>query len=189
MEEPRPRRERVEHLLRWTLQDRTLPGATGAGLSDDRYGGDRPGANLYGNALVAVDAMTGKLKWYFQNVHHDLWDYDLPPQPTLVDRRQRTGRKSPGVDSAPLRPAMVFILDRRTGKPVFGVEERPVPKGDVPGEWYAPTQPFPLKPPQLARATWSPSPYLEVHSRTPGSLLRGLCLRTHRMTAPTRRCA
>jgi glucose dehydrogenase len=123
--------------------------------SDDRYGGDRPGANLYGNALVAVDAMTGKLKWYFQNVHHDLWDYDLPPQPTLVDL-VKDGQKIPALIQA-AKTGLVFILDRRTGKPVFGVEERPVPKGDVPGEWYSPTQPFPLKPPQLARATWSPN--------------------------------
>jgi quinoprotein glucose dehydrogenase len=64
--------------------------------SDDRYGGDRPGTNLYGNSLVAVDAMTGKLKWYFQAVHHDLWDYDLPPQPTLVDL-VKDGQKIPAL--------------------------------------------------------------------------------------------
>ena len=123
--------------------------------SDDRYGGDRPGANLYGNALVAVDAMTGKLKWYFQNVHHDLWDSDLPPQPTLVTL-VKDGQKITALIQA-AKTGLVFILDRRTGKAVFGMEERPVPKGDVPGEWYSPTQPFPLKPPQLARATWNPS--------------------------------
>jgi glucose dehydrogenase len=123
--------------------------------SDDRYGGDRPGANLYGNALVAVDAMTGRLKWYFQNVHHDLWDSDLPPQPTLVDV-VKDGQKIPALIQG-AKTGLIFILDRRTGKPVFGVEERPVPKGDVPGEWYSPTQPFPLKPPQLARATWNPN--------------------------------
>ncbi|HLK48796.1 MAG TPA: pyrroloquinoline quinone-dependent dehydrogenase [Bryobacteraceae bacterium] len=130
--------------------------------SDDRYGGDRPGANLFGNSLVAVDAMTGKLKWYFQNVHHDLWDYDLPPQPTLVEIH-KDGQKIPALIQA-AKTGLIFILDRRTGKPVFGVEERPVPKGDVPGEWYSPTQPFPLKPPQLARATWKPG---EISSFTP----------------------
>ena len=130
--------------------------------SDDRYGGDRPGSNLYGNALVAVDAMTGKLKWYFQAVHHDLWDYDLPPQPTLVDL-VKDGRKIPALIQTS-KMGLVFILDRRTGKPVFGIEERPVPKGDVPGEWYSPTQPFPLKPPPLARMTWSPS---EISKFTP----------------------
>ncbi len=122
------------------------------GPSDDRYGGDRPGANLYGNSLVAVDAMTGKMKWYLQTVHHDLWDTDLPPQPTLVDVI-KDGQKIPALIQAG-KTGLIFILDRRTGKPIFGMEERPVQKGDVPGEWYSPTQPFPLKPPQLARMTW-----------------------------------
>jgi quinoprotein glucose dehydrogenase len=120
--------------------------------SDDHYGGDRPGANLFGNSLVAVDAATGKLKWYFQTVHHDLWDYDLPPQPTLVDVIH-DGKKIPALIQAG-KTGLIFILDRRDGKPIYGVEERPVPKGDVPGEWYSPTQPFPLKPPPLARMTW-----------------------------------
>jgi quinoprotein glucose dehydrogenase len=120
--------------------------------SNDRYGGDRPGANLYGNSLVAVDAMTGKLKWYFQTVHHDLWDYDLPPQPTLVDVIH-DGKKIPALIQS-TKTGLIFILDRRDGKPIYGVEERPVPKGDVAGEWYSPTQPFPLKPPPLARMTW-----------------------------------
>ena len=130
--------------------------------SDDRYGGDRPGADLYGNSLVAVDAMTGKLKWYFQAVHHDLWDYDLPPQPTLVDI-VKDGQKIPALIQGS-KMGLIFILDRRTGQPVFGVEERPVPKGDVPGEWYSPTQPFPLKPPPLARMTWNPN---EISKFTP----------------------
>jgi quinoprotein glucose dehydrogenase len=122
--------------------------------SDDRYGGDRPGVGLFGNSLVAVDAMTGKTKWYFQAVHHDLWDYDLPPQPTLVDV-VKDGQKIPALIQGS-KMGLIFILDRRTGKAIFGMEERPVPKGDVPGEWYSPTQPFPMKPPQLARATWKP---------------------------------
>ena len=122
--------------------------------SDDRYGGDRPGANLFANTLVAVDAATGKLKWHFQTVHHDLWDYDLPPQPTLVDV-VHDGKKIPALIQT-TKTGLVFILDRRDGKPIYGVEERPVPAGDVPGEWYSPTQPFPLKPPQLARNSWKP---------------------------------
>jgi glucose dehydrogenase len=113
------------------------------------YGGDRPGANLYGNSLVAVDANTGKYLWHFQTVHHDLWDSDLPPGATLVDIK-KDGKSVPAL-AAIGKPALMFILDRANGKPVFGVEERPVAKGDVPGEWYSPTQPFPLKPPQLAR--------------------------------------
>jgi quinoprotein glucose dehydrogenase len=122
------------------------------GPSDDRYGGDRPGANLFANSLVAVDAMTGKMKWYLQTVHHDLWDTDLPPQPTLVDV-VKDGKRIPALIQAG-KTGLIFILDRRTGKAIFGMEERPVPKGDVPGEWYSPTQPFPLKPAQLARSTW-----------------------------------
>jgi len=122
------------------------------GPSDDRYGGDRPGANLFGNSLVAVDAMTGKMKWYLQTTHHDLWDTDLPPQPTLIDVI-KDGKRIPALIQT-AKSGLVFILDRRTGKAIYGMEERPVPKGDVPGEWYSPTQPFPLKPPPLARMTW-----------------------------------
>ena len=122
--------------------------------SNDMYGGDRHGANLYGNSLVALDAATGKLKWHFQTVHHDLWDYDLPPQPTLVDI-VRDGKKIPALVQSG-KTGLIFILDRRDGKPVFGVEERSVPQGDVPGEWYSPTQPFPVKPPPIARMSMKP---------------------------------
>ena len=117
------------------------------------YGGDRPGNDLYGNSLVAVDANTGKYLWHFQTVHHDLWDSDLPPGAGLVDIK-KDGKTIPAL-AAIGKPALMFILDRANGKPVFGVEERPVPKGDVPGEWYSPTQPFPLKPPQLARHSFN----------------------------------
>ena len=115
------------------------------------FGGDRPGANLFGNSIVAVDAATGKYKWHFQVVHHDLWDFDLPPAPGLVDVTQN-GKKIPALAEIG-KSGYMFILDRTSGKPLFGVEERPVPKGDVPGEWYSPTQPFPLKPPSLARTS------------------------------------
>ena len=115
------------------------------------YGGDRPGANLFGNSVVAVDAATGKYRWHFQVVHHDLWDFDLPPAPGLIDI-VKDGKKLPALAETG-KSGYMFILDRVTGKPVFGVEERPVPKGDVPGEWYSPTQPFPLKPPALARTS------------------------------------
>jgi glucose dehydrogenase len=116
------------------------------------YGGDRPGNNLFGNSVVAVDATTGKYLWHFQTVHHDLWDSDLPPSPGLVDI-VKDGKKIPAL-AAIGKTGWMFILDRVTGKPVFGVEERPVPKGDVPGEWYSPTQPFPIKPPALARTSF-----------------------------------
>jgi len=120
-----------------------------AGPAANYWGGDRPGSNLYANSMVAVDAETGKYKWHFQTVHHDLWDSDMPSPPTLVDIRQN-GRTIPALASVG-KTGYMFILDRVTGKPIFGVEERPVPKGNVPGEWYAPTQPFPVKPPPLTR--------------------------------------
>jgi len=115
----------------------------------DYYGGDRKGANLYGDALVALDANTGKVKWHFQTVHHDLWDYDLCTPPTLFDVTVK-GRKIPAV-AVMTKMGLLFILDRRDGKPIYGVEERPIPKTDVPGESSWPTQPFPLKPAPLAR--------------------------------------
>ena len=117
--------------------------------SYDFYGGDRPGNDLFGNSLVALDAATGKMKWYFQTIHHDVWDYDAPATPTLVEITQ-AGRKIPVVVQTG-KTGLVFVLDRRTGKSVYPVEERPVPKGDAPGEWYSSTQPFPLKPPPLTR--------------------------------------
>lgn len=121
------------------------------GPAANYYGGDRKGKNLYANSVVAVDANTGKLKWYFQTVHHELWDYDLPPDPVLLDI-VKDGKKIPALAQAG-KSGYLFILDRVTGKPVFGVEERPVKQGDVPGEWYSKTQPFPLKPPPLARVS------------------------------------
>ncbi len=115
----------------------------------DYYGGDRKGANLYGSSLVALDANTGKVKWHFQAVHHDLWDYDLCTPPTLFDVK-RQGKTIPAV-AIMSKMGLLFLLDRRDGKPIYGVEERPIPKSDVPGEATWPTQPFPLKPATLAR--------------------------------------
>jgi glucose dehydrogenase len=121
------------------------------GPAANYYGGDRKGNNLFANSVVAVDAATGKLKWYFQTVHHELWDYDLPPDPVLIDI-VKDGKKIPALVQTG-KSGYMFIFDRVTGKPVFGVEERPVPQGNVPGEWYSPTQPFPVKPPPLARVS------------------------------------
>ncbi|HTR47023.1 MAG TPA: PQQ-binding-like beta-propeller repeat protein [Verrucomicrobiae bacterium] len=135
------------------------------GPSPNYYGGDRPGNGLFGNSVVAVDADTGKLKWYFQTVHHALWDEDLPPGPGFVDIK-RNGKTIPAL-VAISKQAMMYILDRNTGKPVFGVEERPVPKGDVPGEWYSPTQPFPLKPPPLARNSFKPEDVVTADDTSP----------------------
>jgi quinoprotein glucose dehydrogenase len=135
------------------------------GPASNYYGGDRPGANLFGNSVVAVDAETGKLKWYFQTVHHDLWDYDNPPAPVLVDITVN-GKKIPAIADIG-KTGWMFILNRETGKPVFGVEERKVTAGDVPGEWYSPTQPFPLKPLPLARMTYKPEDLVTAEDTTP----------------------
>jgi quinoprotein glucose dehydrogenase len=118
-----------------------MPVASAAG---NYWGGDRPGDNLFSNSIVAVDALTGKYLWHFQTVHHDLWDADMPSPPVLVDIEQ-DGETIPALASIG-KTAYMFILNRVTGKPIFGVEERAVPQGDVPGEWYSPTQPIPLKP-------------------------------------------
>jgi len=116
----------------------------------DYWGGDRPGANLFGTSLVAVDALTGKLKWHFQVVHHDTWDYDLCAPPVLFDVVQM-GRKIPAVGQL-TKTGYVYILNRVTGEPIYGVEERKVPVDDaLPGDQPWPTQPIPLKPPPLAR--------------------------------------
>jgi glucose dehydrogenase len=112
-----------------------------------------------------VDAVTGKYKWHFQTVHHDLWDSDLPPAPSLIDI-VKDGKKIPSLAQIG-KAGWMFILDRTNGKPVFGVEERPVPQGDVPGEWYSPTQPFPLKPPPLARVSFKPEDMVTAEDTTP----------------------
>ncbi|PWU02084.1 MAG: pyrroloquinoline quinone-dependent dehydrogenase [Terriglobia bacterium] len=135
------------------------------GPAANYWGGDRKGNNLFANSLVAVDAATGKLKWYFQTIHHELWDYDLPPEPVLLDI-VKDGKKIPAVAQTG-KAGYMFILDRVTGKPVFGVEERPVPRGSVPGEWYSPTQPFPLKPPPLARISIKPEDLVAAEDTTP----------------------
>jgi glucose dehydrogenase len=117
--------------------------------SPDYVGVNRPGDTLYGTSLVALDANTGKLKWYQQLVHHDLWDFDSASAPTLVDVVQK-GVRTPAVVHMG-KMGLMFIFDRRTGKPIFGMEERPVPPSTVPGEKSSPTQPFPLKPEPIAR--------------------------------------
>lgn len=115
----------------------------------DFYGGDRKGKNLFGNSLVALNASTGKIIWYFQLVHHDLWDYDLPAQPSLITLKQNS-RSIPAVVQV-TKMGFIFVFDRVTGKPIFRIEERRVPQSSVPGEQTWPTQPFPVKPPALAR--------------------------------------
>jgi glucose dehydrogenase len=116
--------------------------------ADSYYGADRKGTNLYANCILALDATTGKLLWYYQMVHHDLWDGDASGT-ALIDVH-RNGKTIPAIAGL-TKSGLMFILDRTTGKPIFGVEERPVPQSDVPGEATFATQPFPLKPPPLAR--------------------------------------
>jgi len=115
----------------------------------DYYGGHRPGNGLFGESLVAVDLRTGKRKWHYQLVHHGIWDMDIPCAPILVDVTMN-GRTIKAV-AQPTKQAFLYVFDRVTGQPIWPIEDRPVPKGDVPGEWYAPTQPFPTRPPAYDR--------------------------------------
>ena len=117
--------------------------------ADSFYGADRKGMNLYANSVVALEAATGKLRWYFQTVHHDLFDFDMAAPPSLIEATVN-GKRVPAVVEFS-KSGLLYVLDRLTGKPVWGVEERPVPPSDVPGEEAWPTQPFPLKPPPLTR--------------------------------------
>jgi quinoprotein glucose dehydrogenase len=112
--------------------------------TSDLYGGERPGANLFGNSLLALDAKTGERVWHQQLIHHDIWDWDNPTAPILLDVT---------VDGRPVKAvvqltkqAFAYAFDRVTGQPLWPIEERPVPQSDVPGEWTSPTQPFPTKP-------------------------------------------
>jgi len=111
----------------------------------DFWGGQRPGNNLFAESLVCLDARTGKRVWHFQAVHHGIWDYDFNASPNLVDISSG-GRRIKAIAEVS-KQAFVYVLDRETGQPVWPIEERPVPRGDLPGEWYAPTQPFPTRPP------------------------------------------
>ena len=129
------------------------------------YGGDRKGANLFGNSVVAVDIQTGAYKWHFQTIHHDLWDHDPPAPPSLFEI-VRNGRPTPAL-AVTTKSGYLYILNRETGQPIFGVEERPVAKSDVPGEWSYPTQPIPVKPPALARVSFTPADLVTAADTTP----------------------
>jgi quinoprotein glucose dehydrogenase len=118
--------------------------------SPDFYGGEREGDNLYANSLVALHAATGEIAWYRQLVHHDVWDYDLAAQPTLVDL-EHDGQVIPAVLQG-TKTGHIFSFDRATGEPVFEIEERPVPQGGVEGEHLSATQPVPVAPPSIARS-------------------------------------
>jgi quinoprotein glucose dehydrogenase len=117
--------------------------------TSDYYGGERPGDNLFGESLVCVDLATGKRKWHFQFVHHPVWDYDMSSAPLLMDIN--VDGKAIKAVAVPGKQAFLYVFDRITGKPVWPIEERPVPQSDVPGEKTSKTQPFPTKPPAYAR--------------------------------------
>jgi glucose dehydrogenase len=121
----------------------------------DSYGGDRKGANLFGNSLVALDLRTGKRLWHFQTVHHDIWDYDLTTAPKLLTVRHNG--KAVDVVAQATKFGLLYVFDRASGRPLWPIEERPVPKSDVPGEETSPTQPFPTKPEPYARLKFDPS--------------------------------
>jgi quinate dehydrogenase (quinone) len=132
----------------------------------DFYGGDRPGNNLFGNSLVALDARTGTRIWHYQLVHHDLWDYDLPQAPKLLTIR-RNGRAIDVVAQA-TKHGFLFVFERESGRPIWPIEERPVPKSDVPGEHASATQPFPTRPAPFARQTFAEkdiNPFLPAAER------------------------
>ena len=128
--------------------------------STDFYGGDRKGVNLFGDSLVALDARTGRRLWHFQTIHHNIWDYDLPAQPNLVTVL-REGGPVPAVVQI-TKTGFAFVFERTTGKPLFPIEERPVPASELPGEQTYPTQPFPLKPPPLTRQRFHPDELTDV---------------------------
>jgi quinoprotein glucose dehydrogenase len=122
--------------------------------SPDFFGGLRPGDNRYANSIVALKADTGAVVWSFQTVHHDVWDYDVPAQPTLIKILKDGAPKD--VVALAAKTGLLFVLDRDTGEPVFPVEERPVPQDPAPGEALSPTQPFPTAPPPIVPDTVNP---------------------------------
>ena len=122
--------------------------------TNDLYGGARPGANLFSSSIVCVDIKTGKRIWYFQMIHHDIWDYDSPPHPILVDITVDGRRRRAVVQLT--KQAFAYVFDRVTGEPIWPIVERPVPQTDVKGEWSSPTQPFPTRPPAFDRQGITP---------------------------------
>ena len=133
--------------------------------SPDFYGGERLGANLYSDSVVALDAATGQIRWHYQTVHHDLWDYDLAAPPVLVTLRR--GDTPIDAVAQATKHGFVFVLERDTGKPVFPIEEKPFPASDVPGERAWPTQPIPSLPPPLVPQTLTEA---DLYAPTPEHL-------------------
>ena len=147
--------------------------------TNDYYGGYRPGDNLFAEAIVCLDARTGQRVWHFQAVHHGIWDYDFPAAPNVVDI-EVDGRTIQAV-AAVSKQAFTYVFDRATGEPVWPIEERPVPTGNVPGEWYAPTQPFPSKPPPFDQQGTSVDDLIDF---TPELRREALEIFTNHVTGP-----
>jgi len=142
----------------WTTmswdEERDLLFAPTSSPSPNFYGVLRPGDNLYSNSILAIKASTGELAWYFQALHHDVWDWDIPTHPLLVDIT-RDGKKIPVVIVL-TKTGVVFTLHRETGEPFHPIEERPVPTDGIPGDQLSPTQPFPVRPPPLMKVGLTP---------------------------------
>lgn len=130
----------------------------------DFWGGNRPGDNLFANSVVALDIATGKRRWHFQTVHHDLWDYDLAQPPVLLDVTI-DGKEVPILTLA-AKTGYMYILNRETGEPVFGIEEVPVPRSNAPDEKSSPTQPIPVKPPPIAKVSYQPEDIVTTEDTT-----------------------
>ncbi len=135
----------------------------------DFYGGDRPGANLYANSLLALDANSGTRRWHFQTVHHDLWDRDLPAPPNLFTFL-RDGEEIPAVAQI-TKSAHVFVFNRETGEPLHPIEERPYPTSDLPGEHTHPTQPIPVRPPAFSRQIFAEADVTEISEASHAAVL------------------
>ena len=133
--------------------------------SPNYYGGDRPGNNLFGNSLVALDLDTGEYKWHFQAIHHELWDWDLPAPPVLFDVT-KDGETIPAL-ALTGKNGLMYILNRHTGEPIHGVNEHFVAAANVPGEWYSPTQPLPVKPAPLNRLRWTEDDVVTAEDTSP----------------------
>jgi quinoprotein glucose dehydrogenase len=138
----------------------------------DFYGGDRAGANLYANSLLALDAATGERKWHFQTVHHDLWDRDLPAPPNLFTF-MRDGEQIPAVAQI-TKSAHVFVFNRETGEALHPIEERPFPASDLPGEYTHPTQPVPVRPPAFSRQIFTEDDVTDLSEASHAAVLERL---------------
>ncbi|HEX4278655.1 MAG TPA: pyrroloquinoline quinone-dependent dehydrogenase [Bryobacteraceae bacterium] len=145
----------------------------------DYYGGHRPGNGLFGESIVAVDLKTGVRKWHYQLVHHGLWDMDIPCAPMLVDIT--VNGKAVKALAQPTKQSILYVFNRVTGEPIWPIEEKPAPKGDVPGEWYAPTQPYPTKPAPYGRSGFSAGDVIDF---TPELKEQGLKLMSRYRVGP-----